>query len=42
MLLDDLIRIRHMRDAAIEALSFAVGKSRSDLGNDRMLVLAIN
>jgi len=41
MLLDDLIRIRHMRDAAIEALSFAVGKSRSGLGNDRMLVLAI-
>lgn len=41
MPLDDLIRVRHMRDAAIEALSFVVGKTRSDLVNDRMLVLAI-
>jgi hypothetical protein len=36
---DDAIRIRHMLDAACEALSFAKGKSRSDLFSDRMLAL---
>jgi len=41
MPLDDLIRIRHMRDAAREALSFTAGKTRSALDSDRMLVLAI-
>ena len=38
---DDLIRIRHMMDAAKEALSFAKNKSRVDLDSDRMLVLSI-
>ncbi len=38
---DDLIRIRHMCDAASEALSFVAGKTRRALGGDRMLVLAI-
>ena len=32
---DDLIRIRHMLDAAKEALSFAKNKTRSDLDSDR-------
>lgn len=30
-----------MLDAAREAMSFAAGRSRADLGRDRMLVLAI-
>jgi len=38
---DDLIRIRHMLDAAKEALSFAKNKTRSNLDSDRMLVLSI-
>lgn len=38
---DDLTRLRHMLDAAREALSFADRKSRSDLGSDRKLALAI-
>lgn len=38
---DDLTRLRHMMDAAMEAQSFATGKSRSDLGADRKLALAI-
>ena len=38
---DDLIRIRHMLDAAKEALSFAKIKSRADFDSDRMLVLSI-
>jgi uncharacterized protein with HEPN domain len=38
---DDLIRIRHMLDAAREALSFAKNKSRGDFDSDRMLVLSI-
>ena len=33
---DDLIRIRHMRDAAREALGFAAGKNRCDLETDRI------
>lgn len=37
----DLIRLRHMRDAAAEALQFAAGKMRADLDHDRMLILAI-
>jgi uncharacterized protein with HEPN domain len=41
MPLDDLIRIRHMRDAASEALSFTAGKTRIALDSDRMLILAI-
>ena len=38
---DDAIRLRHMSDAATEAIAFAEGKTRSDLNNNRMLVLAL-
>ncbi len=38
---DDLIRMRHMLDAAKEALSFAKNKTRGDLDSERMLVLSI-
>ena len=37
----DLIRLRHMLDAAKEAQSFIEKKNRSDLDNDRILTLAI-
>lgn len=37
----DQIRLRHMLDAAAEAVSFAVGRSRRDLDQDRMLVLSL-
>lgn len=37
----DSIRLRHMLDAAKEALSFASGKSRTDLESNRMLVLSL-
>ena len=38
---DDEIRLRHMQDAANEATTFAQGKKRSDLDDNRMLVLAL-
>ena len=38
---DDQIRIRHMLDAAREAISFMKDKQRSDLDTDRMLVLSL-
>ncbi|MBU4272748.1 MAG: DUF86 domain-containing protein [Planctomycetes bacterium] len=38
---DDLTRLRHMRDAAKEALDFANGKQRADLDKDRQLALAL-
>jgi uncharacterized protein with HEPN domain len=38
---DDFIRIRHMLDAAREAMSFAKNKKRSDLQKERMLTLSI-
>ena len=38
---DDEIRLRHMLDAAREAVSFTLGRTRSDLENDRQLVLAL-
>lgn len=41
MLKDDLIRLRHMLDAAKETISFAKNKNRSDLYTDRMLALSI-
>jgi len=41
MLKHDLIRVRHMIDAAGEALSFARGKSREDFHKDRMLLLSL-
>jgi len=37
----DIIRLRHMLDAAREALSFVAGRNGEDLGQDRMLVLAL-
>jgi uncharacterized protein with HEPN domain len=38
---DDEIRLHHMLQAAREAISFAKGKSRSDLDIDRMLTLSL-
>ena len=38
---DDEIRLRHMLEAAREALSFVAGKTRSDLDRNRQLVLAL-
>jgi N-acyl-D-aspartate/D-glutamate deacylase len=38
---NDTIRLRHMLDAAREAISFAAGKNRGDLDTDRMRVLAV-
>ena len=38
---DDQIRLWHMLDGAREAISFAQSKKRSDLDEDRMLVLAL-
>jgi hypothetical protein len=37
----DAIRLRHMLDAAREALEFTHGKQRADLDRERMLVLAV-
>ena len=41
MIKDDEIRLRHMLDAAREAVSFASGRSREELETDRQLVLAL-
>lgn len=38
---DEPTRVRHMLDAAREALSFVEGLSREDLPDDRMLLLAL-
>lgn len=38
---DDLVRMRHILDAAREALSFISGKTRVDLNANRMLVLSL-
>ena len=38
---DDVIRLRHMVDAAQSALGFAAGRCRADLDTDRMLLMAI-
>lgn len=37
----DTIRLRHMLDAAREAMGFTQGRSRPDLDRDRMLVLSL-
>jgi uncharacterized protein with HEPN domain len=37
----DLIRIRHMFEAANDALTFAKGRQRSELDRDRQLLLSI-
>jgi len=38
---DDLIRLKHMLDAANEASSFAFGKKRNDLDGNRQLTLSL-
>jgi uncharacterized protein with HEPN domain len=38
---DEIIRLRHMRDHATEAIDMTRGKRRADLDNDRMLELAL-
>ncbi len=38
---EDLVRLRHMRDAAREALGFVGTRSRAEFSNDRMLALAV-
>lgn len=38
---DDRLRVQHMLDACKEALSFAHGRSRSDLYQDRQLLYAL-
>ncbi len=38
---DDTDRLRHMRDAAEKAIEFCEGKSRADLDNEEILVLAL-
>jgi len=37
----DEVRLRHMLDAARDAISFARGRNRSDLDRDRQFVLAL-
>ena len=41
MIRDDEIRLRHMLDAAREAISFANGRVRADLNGDRQLLLSL-
>ena len=38
---DDQIRLRHMLEAAEEAISLSEGKTRNDLSDDRVLALAL-
>ena len=38
---DDVVRLRHMLDAATEAASFAKNKNRTSLDADRQLVLSL-
>lgn len=38
---DDLIRLRHMLDSALEAVSFVNDRTRPDLSTDRMLALSL-
>jgi uncharacterized protein with HEPN domain len=39
--LPDTIRLRHMLDAARDAMAFAAGRARADLDHERMLTLAL-
>jgi len=41
MNISDRVRLLHMLDAAQEAILFCQGRSRADLDDDRMLVLAL-
>ena len=38
---DDAVRLKHMLDAAKQAVSFTCGKSREDLDSDLQLTLAV-
>ena len=38
---DDVVRLRHMLDAATEALRFTRNRRRQDLDHDRQLVWAL-
>ncbi len=38
---DEIIRLRHMRDHAAEAIAMTKGKQREALDDDRMLELAL-
>ncbi len=38
---DDLVRLKHIRDQAQEAISLIKGKTRGDLENDHILQLAL-
>ena len=38
---DDLVRLRHMLDSAMEAVELIQGKSRADLDTSRVLSLAL-
>lgn len=38
---DDQIRLRHMLDAALEAMAFTKSRTRTSLDTDRMLVLSL-
>jgi uncharacterized protein with HEPN domain len=38
---EDWVRLRHMLDAAREAVGFAAGRPRTDLDRDRQLLLAL-
>jgi uncharacterized protein with HEPN domain len=40
-MIDDLTRLRHMRDAATEAIKFVCDRTRADLDCNRMLTLAL-
>ena len=39
--IDDLTRLKHIRDSAKEALYFVNNRTREDLDRDRMLSLAL-
>ena len=38
---DDLVRVRHMFDAAEDAIRFSAGRTREDSSTDRMLLLSL-
>jgi uncharacterized protein with HEPN domain len=38
---DDALRLRHMLEAAREAITFAIGRTAKDLTCDRMLLLSL-
>ncbi len=42
MYVDNVTRLRHMLDAAREAVGFSRGRSRADLDTDRLLSLGLS